>query len=193
MTADLSNLFSSQLAPTPASIATLQNYATKHSRGVTYRDYTINIATKPDGSFYSETRTISSGPNAGLMAQIVPMTLSVTAQRPAGDQVHMYRTVEIALIPVFQFGVFLESDLSYFLDPFLILQGVSIPMATCFWRTEISSNCMTRYRQWEKLFAPSLPMDTSRAVVTTGRCTFLLHPAGAISRPSNRGMPEPGN
>ena len=122
MTADLANLFSSQQAPTPANIAALQNLPPVIP-GVTYRDYTINVQTKPDGSFYSETRTISSGPNAGLMAQIVPMTLSVTAQRPLGDQVHMYRTVEIALIPVFQFGVFSDSDLSYFPGPVFDFAG----------------------------------------------------------------------
>ena len=122
MTADLANLFSSQQAPTPANIAALQNLPPVIP-GVTYRDYTINVQTKADGSFYSETRTISSGPNAGLMAQIVPMTLSVTAQRPLGDQVHMYRTVEIALIPVFQFGVFSDSDLSYFPGPVFDFAG----------------------------------------------------------------------
>lgn len=122
MTADLANLFSSQQAPTPANIAALQNLPPT-IQGITYRDYSINVKTNADGSFYSETRSISSGPNAGLMAQIVPMTLSVTAQRPLGDQVHMYRTVEIALIPVFQFGVFSDSDLSYFPGPVFDFAG----------------------------------------------------------------------
>ena len=52
-----------------------------------------------------------------MYAQILPIDLAVTAQRPLGDQVRMLRTVEVALIPVFQFGVFSDSDLSFFSSP----------------------------------------------------------------------------
>ena len=34
-----------------------------------------------------------------------------------GDEVNMSRTVEVALIPVFQFGVFSDSDLGFFEQP----------------------------------------------------------------------------
>ena len=60
---------------------------------------------------------ISSGTNAGLTAEIVPLTLKVSATRPGGASVNMTRGVEVALIPVFQFGVFSDSDLSYFAGP----------------------------------------------------------------------------
>jgi hypothetical protein len=116
MTADLANLFSSQQAPTPANIANLQNFPPAIS-GVTYPNYLINVPMNPDGTYESKVSTISAGPNAGLIAQIIPMTLSVTAQRPLGDQVRMVRTVEVALIPVFQFGVFSDMDLSYHPGP----------------------------------------------------------------------------
>jgi hypothetical protein len=117
MTADLANLFSSSQAPTPITIAALQAFPPTLP-GVTYTEYTINVPTNPlDGTYLSHTDTISSGANQGLIAQIIPMTLSVTAQRPLGDQVRMIRTVEVALIPVFQFGVFSDGDLSYFPGP----------------------------------------------------------------------------
>ncbi|HEY6305251.1 MAG TPA: hypothetical protein VI488_02180 [Candidatus Angelobacter sp.] len=41
----------------------------------------------------------------------------MTALRPGGEEVKMIRNVEIALIPVFQFGVFSSSDLSFFAGP----------------------------------------------------------------------------
>ena len=45
------------------------------------------------------------------------LTLKVSATRPGGASVNMTRGVEVALIPVFQFGVFSDSDLSYFAGP----------------------------------------------------------------------------
>jgi hypothetical protein len=116
MTADLANLFSSSQAPTTITIGALQAFPPVIS-GVNYTEYAINVPTNPDGTYMSHTDNISSGANQGLIAQIIPMTLSVTAQRPMGDEVRMIRTVEVALIPVFQFGVFSDGDLSYFPGP----------------------------------------------------------------------------
>ena len=61
--------------------------------------------------------TISAGANQGLYAQIIPMTLQVIAARPLGASVNITRQVEVALIPVFQFGVFCGYDCSYFPGP----------------------------------------------------------------------------
>ena len=69
------------------------------------------------------TTTLSSGPYAGLLAETVPITLQVSAIRPTGATVNMTRGVEVALIPVFQFGVFSDSDLSYFAGPRFGFQG----------------------------------------------------------------------
>ena len=71
----------------------------------------------------SHTSVISSGTNAGLTAEIIPLTLKVSATRPGGASVNMTRGVEVALIPVFQFGVFSDSDLSYFAGPNFNFQG----------------------------------------------------------------------
>jgi hypothetical protein len=133
MTADLANLFASNQSPTPAAVAALQNYPPTIP-GVVYPSggYTITVPLNPDGTFQSRVSNISSGPNAGLIAQIIPMTLSVAAQRPLGDQVRMVRTVEVALIPVFQFGVFSESDLSYFPGPAFDFAGRVHTNATIF-------------------------------------------------------------
>ena len=57
------------------------------------------------------------------MRKFFPIDLAVIAQRPLGDQVRMLRTVEVALIPVFQFGVFSDSDLGFFSSPQLDFAG----------------------------------------------------------------------
>ncbi len=57
---------------------------------------------------------VQSGPNQGLYAQIIPVNMLATADFPGGQEVSMIRSAQVALIPVFQFGVFSESDLSFF-------------------------------------------------------------------------------
>ncbi len=115
MTSDIGNLYTLNQAPSVLSIQALQGFPPTVP-GVTYPEYIINVPTV-GGVAAANTQTISSGPNQGLVAEIIPMTLSVTAQRASGSEVRMVRTVEVAEIPVFQFGVFSDSDLSYFAGP----------------------------------------------------------------------------
>ena len=121
MMADLSLLYTQKAAPTNCDIIALQ--ATPPSQaavGSTYREYIFNVPPPPGGGCAApatNVQTISSGPNSGLQAQIVRMNLQVTADSPAGDEARLIRNVEVAQIPVFQFGVFSDSDLSYFPGP----------------------------------------------------------------------------
>ena len=57
------------------------------------------------------------------MADIIPVTLSVTAQESNGEVAELTREVGISRIPVFQFGVFSEGDLSYFPSADFPFQG----------------------------------------------------------------------
>jgi hypothetical protein len=77
------------------------------------------------GNVITDYHQIQSGPNQGLYALTMDVNLTATAQRvnSAQDQVSMMRTVEVALIPVFQFGVFSESDLGFFNSPDLDFNG----------------------------------------------------------------------
>ena len=117
MMADLSLLYSAVLAPKAADIQALSDSSYQpvlsHISYPTYQYTVPNI----DGEPITETRSIGAGPNAGLMAYITPLTLTVTALAAGTSEVKMQREIEIALIPVFQFGVFSETDLSYFPGP----------------------------------------------------------------------------
>lgn len=117
MTSDLGNLYNGNQAPTVANIKNLSNYPPQNMPGITYTEYTFDVPVDGKGNPVSHTSNVKTGPNQGLIAEIIPMSLSVTAQRAAGAQVRMQRSVEVALIPVFQFGVFSDSDLSYFAGP----------------------------------------------------------------------------
>jgi len=120
MMADLSLLYTQVAAPTTCDIANLQTVPPPQSVvGNTYPEYVFTVPGAGGGCVAppSTVQTISSGPNAGLEAGIVRLSLQVTADSQAGDEARLIRNVEVAQIPVFQFGVFSDSDLSYFPGP----------------------------------------------------------------------------
>jgi len=117
MMADLSLLYSSMLSPTESEIQGLGDSSFQPVIGnISYPDYSFTIPLE-NGVPKVVTRTITSGPNEGLLAYITELTLSVTAETSGGSEVKMEREIEMALIPVFQFGLFSQTDLSYFPGP----------------------------------------------------------------------------
>jgi Tfp pilus assembly protein PilX len=118
LTADLSALYSTSMSPTNAQIQNLINFPPTPAMvsGMTYTE-TISYPLDANGNPLSGWNTISSGANQGLDAEIIPMSMQVVATRPSGASVNMTRKVEVALIPVFQFGVFCGYDCSYFAGP----------------------------------------------------------------------------
>jgi type II secretory pathway pseudopilin PulG len=118
LTANLAALYQQSQSPTPIQLTNLTN-SPPTSAMIGSMAYQESITWTPDanGNPASHTSVISAGSNAGLTAEIIPLTLNVSAVRPGGAAVNMTRGVEVALIPVFQFGVFSDSDLSYFAGP----------------------------------------------------------------------------
>jgi Tfp pilus assembly protein PilX len=118
LTADLSALYAQSFNPSNAQIQNLINFPPTNAM-VSSMSYNESITYPLDvnGSPLSTWNTVSSGANQGLDAEIIPMSLQVIATRPEGASVNMTRKVEVALIPVFQFGVFCGYDCSYFPGP----------------------------------------------------------------------------
>jgi Tfp pilus assembly protein PilX len=118
LTTDLSSLYSQYMIPTNAQIQNLVNYPPTPAM-VSGMNFTESISYPADakGNPLSNWNTVSSGSNQGLYAEIIPMTMQVIATRPSSASVNMTRKVEVALIPVFQFGVFCGYDCSYFPGP----------------------------------------------------------------------------
>ena len=54
-----------------------------------------------------------TGAYAGMTALQTPYQIDVTAKTATGGEVHLVRTIQAVAIPVFQFGVFSDSDLSF--------------------------------------------------------------------------------
>ncbi len=132
MTSDLAAVFKSVQAPTAQQICDLGLPKTNGPAmwGITWKDYQVTPGVLGAGcplqaDFVKSLSwgNISSGPNNGLYAQIIPVNMLATAQFPGGQEVSMMRNSQVALIPVFQFGVFSDSDLAFFSNPTLDFNG----------------------------------------------------------------------
>ena len=123
MTSDLAGTFKNVQSPTAGQICALSaNYPTWDPT-VTYPVYNVSPVSGCAAALTTVWGPIQSGPDAGLYAQIIPVTMNATAQRGGGETVSMTRTAEVALIPVFQFGVFSDSDLFFGRSPDLGFAG----------------------------------------------------------------------
>ena len=56
---------------------------------------------------------ITAGPYQGFRGIITPYDITVTARSQGGAEVRMRRTLQTVAIPVFQFGMFSETDLAF--------------------------------------------------------------------------------
>lgn len=120
MTTDVASLYQANLNPLQSNLNSMATTSSGKSAAMFSGTSFVESATL-NGATTSN--IISQGNDAGLTAELVPITMKVTAIRPSGAAVSMTRGVEAAIIPVFQFGVFSQSDLSYFAGPPFYFQG----------------------------------------------------------------------
>jgi hypothetical protein len=127
LTADINNLFAQNYAPSGPEVNALATVAQNPViPGISYIDPAIGGA----GSGYAITypkdgannplatnHTINSGPYQGLVGLLTPYQLTVIAQSATGSEVKLRRTVNTVGIPIFQFGIFSQTDLSFFAGP----------------------------------------------------------------------------
>jgi len=121
MTADLNNLFLQNVAPTQAQLDILMaNPPNMAADGIVFQNatggngYTLR---KPPPPNDVAAGMVSSGPYQGLIAMKTRYELNSTARTRTGGEVHLLRNLETVAIPVFQFGMFSDVDLSYHAGP----------------------------------------------------------------------------
>ena len=121
LTSDLSGLFTQDFSPDAARIGTL-TAAPPTLPGFQFIDPDgttgYRILFTPDGSGNPAPEnaagsTISAGPYQGFRGIITPYNITVTARSRGGAEVRMRRTLQTVAVPVFQFGMFSEGDLSF--------------------------------------------------------------------------------
>src|ERR1039458_5762126 len=119
MYSDLTAVFQNAQTPAPSVICAVGASGNQPSMvGVTWTQYSVMPGSTQSSTCPSSLTTtwgqVNAGQNKNLWAQVIPVNMLVTAQMLGGQEVSMVRTAQVALIPVFQFGVFSESDLSFF-------------------------------------------------------------------------------
>ena len=122
ITADLGNLFDTNYSPSGAQVDVIATQPPVLS-GVNYirydgrSAYAIDYPKDGQGNPVATITQIKSGPYQGMTALATPYTLNVTARTNAGSEVKLQRTTQTVGIPMFQFGVFSDTDLSFFPGP----------------------------------------------------------------------------
>jgi hypothetical protein len=122
MTADIGTLFDTNYSPSGPQILALETTPPALS-GINYvqangsSGYVISFATDGSGNPLATTNVINSGAYQGMTALQTLYTLNVTARTVAGSEVKLQRTTQTVGIPVFQFGVFSTTDMSFFAGP----------------------------------------------------------------------------
>jgi hypothetical protein len=79
--------------------------------------YTVSFIPDANGNPAAGFGTVPTGPYAGMVALMTPYTLDVTAHTAYGSEVKLQREVQTVAIPLFQFGMFSQTDLSFFAGP----------------------------------------------------------------------------
>jgi len=127
LTADLAGLFRSNFSPTGAQVNTLTDSShLPNLSGITFvkpsgqPGYVITFTADASGNPQVENplgSNITEGPYQGLIGLITPYTMDVTARTRTNAEVRLTRTVQAVAIPVFQFGIFSDNDLSFHAGP----------------------------------------------------------------------------
>jgi len=122
MASDLTSTFQNAQVSEPAQICAVSNNPPTMT-GISFTQYTVSPASGCSGTLQANWGQLSGGPEQGLWAQIIPVNMLATAQSMGGQEVSMTRSAQVALIPVFQFGVFCEGDCGFFDSPTLDFAG----------------------------------------------------------------------
>ena len=127
LTADLGALFGVTYAPSGPQVDALATVppALPSSAPVKFVDsqgnssYKIDYTKDSNGNPKAAFAQITSGssPYQGMTALETPYTLTVGARTTNGAEVKLQRTLQTVGIPLFQFGIFSETDLSFFPGP----------------------------------------------------------------------------
>jgi PilX N-terminal len=122
MTADMGNTFATQgsivagnLPGIVGSPPPIPGITYANTLGSTYQIGCPNFPCVTPAPFTATIQPPSA--YAGMQGQITPFTLRVAAQTGDGAEVKLQRQIELVAIPVFQFGVFSNTDLSFFNGP----------------------------------------------------------------------------
>jgi PilX N-terminal len=123
LTADLGNAFVTKGFITSADLTTPPVTVPPPIPGMLFTNslgastYTVTCPGCPAAPLSTNATILPPSFYSGMQGLITPFTLTVAAQTGTGSEVKLQRQVQLVAIPVFQFGIFSQTDLSYFAGP----------------------------------------------------------------------------
>ncbi|MGB6874739.1 MAG: hypothetical protein WA634_12755 [Silvibacterium sp.] len=125
LTGDLATLFANNSSPSGAQVNAIAVVANAPIiQGIQYLNpngslgYQIAFPQDGSGNPLATNHLIQSGNYQGMTGLLTPYTLTVTSTNPVSrSEVRLTRNVQTVAIPVFQFGMFSQTDLSFFAGP----------------------------------------------------------------------------
>jgi hypothetical protein len=125
MTTDAATQFGQKGSLSAGDVASIEAQVPTLLTGIQYLNaagastYQMTFVPDANGNPKASNATIlPPSPYAGMQGLITPFTLSVAAQNTAsGSEVKLQRQIQLVAIPVFQFGIYSDSDLSFFNGP----------------------------------------------------------------------------
>jgi Tfp pilus assembly protein PilX len=129
ITADVGTLFDTNYAPSAAQINAISStppalpgiqyvqYGPICSPSTTCSGYQVLYNTDASGNPLATVTSVQSGAYQGMTALATQYTLLVNARTTSNNEVKLQRTTQTVGIPMFQFGIFSDTDLSFFPGP----------------------------------------------------------------------------
>jgi hypothetical protein len=123
LTADLGNAFVTKGFITSTDLTTPPVTVPPPIPGILYTNslgastYTVTCSGCPAAPVSTNATILPPSYYSGMQGLITPFTLTVAAQTGTGSEVKLQRQIQLVAIPVFQFGIFSQSDLSFFAGP----------------------------------------------------------------------------
>ncbi|HKN24607.1 MAG TPA: hypothetical protein VJX72_07155 [Candidatus Acidoferrum sp.] len=194
MTANLGDLFSQTYSPTAAQINAVElnppliwlgngkSIQFLNSNGTS--GYTITPgAVDANGNPAPTISTIKSGPYSGMTALLTEYTMVVNARTTEGREAKLQRTVQTVGIPMFQFGIFSDTDLSFFPGPNFNFGGRTHTNGNLFLAAGSTLTLSDKVDAYKDVIRTNLENGWPTSVNYTGTVQITTQPGGSNYRP----------
>jgi hypothetical protein len=194
MTSNLGDLFAQTYSPTgtqinnialnPPLIPGIQFVESNGTSG-----YTIAAgAYDSNGNPAPTISTIKSGTYAGMTALLTEYTMVVNARTTAGREVKLQRTTQTVGIPMFQFGIFSDTDLSFFPGPNFNFGGRTHTNGNLFLASGSTLTLSDKVDAYKDVIRTNLENGWPTSTNYTGTVQITTQPGGSNYR--SLGMSE---
>ena len=150
ITSSLASLFITDYSPSAAEITAitstppvLTGFTYTAPGGTAGSGYAVSYPTDSHGNPLASNEAITTGPFTGFQGLITDYTATITAVSSGGAEVRLRRSIQTVAIPIFQFGIFSDSDLSIFAGDNFSFGGRVHTNGSLFVCEQSGSNTMT--------------------------------------------------